>query len=114
MRSGTGCSTECCCGWPGCPTPAGWRCAAGYCCGTGFARRRGRALDLDLVAPTPLTVAEAADRYLPLFADAGVADGVTFNPAWVRAQAIWGTRRTPACRLRPRRGGRARATCRST
>ncbi len=47
-----------------------------------------RALDLDLVAPAPLTVDEAVRRYLALFVEPGVGDGVTFD-ADLRVAAIW-------------------------
>src|SRR5262249_31857389 len=47
------------------------------------------ALDLDLVAPSPLTVEEAARQYLPLFADPAVADGVAFDTDRVHVEDIW-------------------------
>jgi len=57
------------------------------------------ALDLDLVAPGPLTVEEAADRYLPLFADAAVADGVTFEADRLHVEAIWQHTDNPGVRI---------------
>lgn len=47
------------------------------------------ALDLDLVAPAPLTVADVARCYLPLFADTVIGDGVVFDTDRLRAEAIW-------------------------
>jgi hypothetical protein len=60
------------------------------------------ALDLDLVAPAPLTVGEAARHYLPLFADLSVADGVTFDADRVRVEAIWRHTDNPGVRLHTR------------
>ncbi len=57
------------------------------------------ALDLDLVAPSPLTVEEAARRYLPLFADAGVADGVAFDADRLRVEGIWQHTDNPGVRV---------------
>lgn len=54
------------------------------------------ARDLDLVAPSPLTVAEAVRRYLPLFAD-DVDDGATFDN--VAALAIWRHTANPGVRV---------------
>jgi hypothetical protein len=47
-----------------------------------------RAMDLDLVAPAPLTPDDARP-YLPLFHDAAVADGVTFDADALRVEGIW-------------------------
>ena len=57
-----------------------------------------RALDLDLVAPSPLTV-EDARRYLPLFADDGVEDGVAFDVARLHVEAIWRPTDNPGVRV---------------
>jgi hypothetical protein len=57
------------------------------------------ALDLDLVAPGRLTVEEAARRYLPLFADGGVGDGVVFDADRVHLEAIWQHTDNPGVRL---------------
>jgi hypothetical protein len=46
------------------------------------------AQDLDLVADRPLLLADA-ENWLPLFADEGVDDGVRFDPARRRVEAIW-------------------------
>jgi hypothetical protein len=55
------------------------------------------ALDLDLVAPGPLTVEEAR-HYLPLFAEA-VADGVVFDADRIQLEAIWQQTDNPGVRL---------------
>jgi len=47
------------------------------------------ALDLDLVAPSPLTAEEAARRYLTLFADTAIADGVAFDADRLHVEGIW-------------------------
>jgi len=60
------------------------------------------ALDLDLVATGPLTVEEAARRYLPLFADASVADGVTYDADRFRVEAIWRHTDNPGVRVHAR------------
>jgi hypothetical protein len=57
------------------------------------------ALDLDLVAPSPLTVEEAARRYLPLFADAAVADGVAFDADRIHVEGIWQHTDNPGVRV---------------
>src|SRR3954471_22380523 len=44
--------------------------------------------DLDLVAPSPLTVEDAARRYLPLFAD-DASDGVAFDADRLYVEGIW-------------------------
>jgi hypothetical protein len=56
------------------------------------------ALDLDLVAPGPLTVA-GASRYLPLFADGGVGDGVAFEADRLHVEAIWRPTDNPGVRV---------------
>jgi hypothetical protein len=53
--------------------------------------------DLDLVAPSPLTV-EAARRYLPLFAE-DVGDGVAFDPDWLHVEGIWQPTVNPGVRV---------------
>ncbi len=45
--------------------------------------------DLDLVATFPFAIEEAARRFLPVFADGAVADGVTFDAERVRVEAIF-------------------------
>lgn len=45
------------------------------------------ALDLDLVAPAPLSVTDAT-RFLPMFADV-VPDGVTFDVEGIAVEGIW-------------------------
>jgi hypothetical protein len=55
------------------------------------------ALDLDLVAPAPLTV-EGAGRYLPLFAE-GVEDGVAFEVDRLHVEAIWRPTDNPGVRV---------------
>jgi hypothetical protein len=60
------------------------------------------ALDLDLVAPSPLTPEEAARRYLPLFADAGVADGVAFDADRPQVEGIWQHTDNPGVRVHAR------------
>jgi hypothetical protein len=57
------------------------------------------ALDLDLVAPSPLTVEEATHRYLPLFADAAVSDGVAFDTDRLRVEGIWQHTDNPGVRI---------------
>ncbi len=57
------------------------------------------ALDLDLVAPSPLTVEEATRRYLPLFADTAVADGVTFDADRLHVEGIWRHTDNPGVRV---------------
>src|SRR4051812_47950168 len=47
------------------------------------------ALDLDLVAPSPLTVEEASRRYLPLFAEVTISDGVIYDIEGIRMEGIW-------------------------
>jgi hypothetical protein len=44
--------------------------------------------DLDLLAAFPFDVRDAARRFLPVLADGGVADGVTFDAERVRVEAI--------------------------
>jgi hypothetical protein len=57
------------------------------------------ALDLDLVAPSPLTVAEAARRYLALFAHTDVADGVVFDTDRLHVEGIWRHTDNPGVRI---------------
>ncbi len=57
------------------------------------------ALDLDLVAPSPLTVEEATRRYLPLFADVTVADGVVFDVDPLDVEGIWQHTDNPGVRV---------------
>jgi hypothetical protein len=57
------------------------------------------ALDLDLVASSPLTIEEAARRYLPLFADSAVADGVVFDADQFHLEAIWQHTDNPGVRV---------------
>ena len=55
--------------------------------------------DLDLVAPSPLTTEEAAHRYLPLFADAAVNDGVAFDADRLQVEGIWLHTDNPGVRI---------------
>ena len=57
------------------------------------------ALDLDLVAPSPLTVEQASRLYAPLFADRFVADGVTFDTDRIQMEAIWRHTDNPGVRV---------------
>lgn len=54
--------------------------------------------DLDLVATFPFAVEETARRFLPLFADAAVADGVTYADR-VQAEGIWLESGSPGVRV---------------
>jgi hypothetical protein len=63
-----------------------------------FRPTRRAALDLDLVAPAPLTVEEAA-RYLPLFSDSGVPDGVAFDTDRLQLEGIWQGTDNPGVRI---------------
>jgi hypothetical protein len=56
------------------------------------------AADLDLVAPIPLIVADAS-RYLPLFADTTVADGVVYDTHRLRVEGIWQHTDSPGVRV---------------
>ncbi len=58
------------------------------------------ALDVDLVAPSPLTV-EEAHRYLPLFADE-VSDGVAFDNDRLQLEGIWEHTDNPGVRVHVR------------
>jgi hypothetical protein len=58
-----------------------------------------RALDLDLVAPAPLTVEEAARRYLPMFTDTNIADGVAFDADRLQVEGIWRHTDNPGVRI---------------
>jgi hypothetical protein len=55
--------------------------------------------DVDLVATRPFSVEEAARRFLEVFADDGVADGVVVDPEQVRAEGIWVNTNTPGVRI---------------
>ena len=57
------------------------------------------ALDLDLVAASPLTAEDAARHYLPLFADAAVADGVAFDATRLHVEGIWQHTDNPGVRV---------------
>jgi hypothetical protein len=45
--------------------------------------------DLDLVATFSFDVAETGRRFTPILSDAGVDDGVVFDPERVRVEGIW-------------------------
>jgi hypothetical protein len=55
--------------------------------------------DLDFVATFPFSVEEAAARFLPVFADGAVPDGVTFDTDRARAQAIFLDTGNPGVRI---------------
>src|SRR5215468_9141520 len=55
--------------------------------------------DLDLVATFPFAVEEAARRFLPVFADEAVPDGVTFDPDRLRVEAIFLETGSPGVRV---------------
>jgi hypothetical protein len=55
--------------------------------------------DLDLVATFPFSVEEAVSRLLPVFADAAVADGVTYDADRVHAEGIWLESGSPGVRV---------------
>ena len=57
------------------------------------------AQDVDLIAPGPLTVAEATCRYLPLFADAAIADGAVFDSDRLQVEPIWQHTANPGVRI---------------
>jgi hypothetical protein len=57
------------------------------------------AADLDLVSTLPFGVAETARRLVPLLADRGVDDGVTFDPERFRVEGIWLNTDFPGVRL---------------
>lgn len=57
------------------------------------------AIDLDLVAPAPLTVEEVSREYLPLFAEPAGADGVVFDTHRIHIKAIWQHTDNPGVRL---------------
>jgi Nucleotidyl transferase AbiEii toxin, Type IV TA system len=56
------------------------------------------ALDLDLMAPSPLTVEEATRRHLPLFGEAA-GDGVAFDLDRLRVEGIWRHTAHPGVRI---------------
>src|SRR5262245_37705462 len=55
--------------------------------------------DLDLVASFPFSVEEGARRFLPVLADAAVADGVVFDAERVRVEGIWLATGSPGVRV---------------
>jgi hypothetical protein len=55
--------------------------------------------DLDLVAAFPFSVKQTARRFLPLLADRGVDDGVTFDTERFRVEGIWLKTDFPGVRL---------------
>jgi hypothetical protein len=57
------------------------------------------AADLDLVATFPFSVEETARRFVPLLADRGVDDGVTFDTERFRVEGIWLNTNFPGVRL---------------
>lgn len=57
------------------------------------------AADLDLVATFPFSVEETARRLVPLLADRGVDDGVTFDVRRFRIEGIWLNTAFPGVRL---------------
>jgi hypothetical protein len=57
------------------------------------------AADLDLVATFPFSVEETARRFVPLLADRGVDDGVTFDTERFRVEGIWQNTDFPGVRL---------------
>src|SRR4051794_32865179 len=57
------------------------------------------AADLDLVATFAFSVEETARRFVPLLADRGVDDGVTFDTERFRVEGIWLNTDFPGVRL---------------
>lgn len=57
------------------------------------------AADLDLVSTFPFSVEETARRFVPLLADRGVDDGVTFDTERFRVEGIWLNTNFPGVRL---------------
>jgi hypothetical protein len=57
------------------------------------------AADLDLVSTFPFSVEETARRFVPLLAERGVDDGVTFDPERFRVEGIWLNTNFPGVRL---------------
>jgi hypothetical protein len=55
--------------------------------------------DLDLVATFPFDVDEAVRRFLPVFADGAVADGVAFDHDRAAAEGIWLHTESPGVRV---------------
>lgn len=55
--------------------------------------------DLDLVSTLPFSVEETARRFVPLLADRGVDDGVTFDSERFRVEGIWLNTTFPGVRL---------------
>ena len=72
-----------------------------------FGARPRPALDIDLVAPGPVTVEDANRRYLSLFAGPSIADGVLFDAESVQLTSIWQHTSNPGVRfkIRGRHGG---------
>jgi hypothetical protein len=55
--------------------------------------------DLDLVSGLPFDVEETARRFMPILADRGLGDGVTFDPERSRVEGIWLNTDFPGVRL---------------
>ncbi len=55
--------------------------------------------DLDLVCTLPFSVEETGRRFVPLLADRGIDDGVTFDPERFRVEGIWLHTTSPGVRL---------------
>ncbi|MCE9564516.1 MAG: nucleotidyl transferase AbiEii/AbiGii toxin family protein [Planctomycetes bacterium] len=55
--------------------------------------------DLDLVATFPFDIEEATRRFLPVFADNAVTDGVTFDTDATRPEGIWLESGNPGVRV---------------
>ncbi len=81
------------------PDAGGLVLRGGCSCVHWFRPIRRPALDLDLVAPSPLTTEEAARRYLVLFADTDVADGVAFDLDRLHVKGIWQHTDNPGVRV---------------
>lgn len=82
-----------------CPDAAGLVLRGGMLLRHWFGSATRPALDLDLVAASSLTVEEATQRYLPLFADHSVGDGVIFDVEQYQFEAIWQHTNNPGVRL---------------
>jgi hypothetical protein len=81
------------------PDAGGLALRGGMLLGHWFGSTLRRALDLDLVAPGPLTIEEATRRYLPLFADTGVGDGVVLDAESLHVEGIWQHTDNPGVRI---------------
>lgn len=57
------------------------------------------AADLDLASTLSFSVEETAKRFVPLLADRGIADGVTFNTERFRIEPIWLNTDFPGVRI---------------